>query len=60
MDVMKSKLRKGLLVGDLVANAYDAFGKRRANGFLQLAFKSQLVVLRGPNNCILSGGSRKY
>lgn len=58
LEVMKSKLRRELLVGDLVANAYEAFGKRRANGFLKLAFKSQLVVLRGPNNCLLRGRNR--
>jgi len=57
---MKPKhLRKALTIGDLITNVYNAYGKRRAKGILQLAFKAQLVVFRARNRHSLSGRNEK-
>jgi hypothetical protein len=57
---MKTKpTKKELTFGDLIANFYNAYGKRRAEGFLRLLIKAHLVEFRGRTRYVFSRGNRK-
>ena len=51
--------KKALTFGELVASFYRAYGHRRAKGILQLAVKAHLVVCRGRDHWVLSGGNQE-
>jgi hypothetical protein len=51
--------KKALTFGELVQSFYRAHGHRRAKGILQLAVKAHLVVFRGCNHWVLSGGNQE-
>jgi len=40
-------MKKVLRFGDLIAAAYEAYGKRRARGIVRLAVNAHLVAFRG-------------
>ena len=45
---MKSKsTNEALTFGNLIANFYTTYGKRRANGFLRLVVEAHLVAFPG-------------
>jgi len=48
-----------LTFGGLIANFYNAYGERNAKGVLRLAFKTNLVVFRGRNRCVVSRATGK-
>ncbi len=48
-----------LTFGGLIENFYNAYGERNAKGVLRLAFKTNLVVFRGRNRCVVSRGTGK-
>jgi hypothetical protein len=57
---MKPKpMGKALTFGELIANFYNACGKRRAKEILRLLIKAQLVVFRKHYRYALSTGNRK-
>ena len=52
---MKTNGRKrALTFGDFIAAAYRAWGTRRANGLVRLAFNARLVVFRGGQRFMIS------
>jgi len=51
--------KAALTFGGLVANFYNAYGERNAKGVLRLAFKTNLVVFRGRNRCVVSRATGK-
>ena len=58
---MKTTPTKGALTfGGLVENFYNTYGDRKAKGVLQLAFKTNLVVFRGRNCCVVSQRREKH
>ena len=46
--------KKALTFGDLIASAYDACGKRKANGILRLALNARLIEFPGPQRFMIS------
>jgi hypothetical protein len=52
---MKGKPMKGpLTFGDFVAGVYHTWGKRRANGIVQLALKAHVIEFRGTERFVIS------
>ena len=46
-------VKKPLTFGDFVAGSYRAWGKRRANGIIRLAFKAHWVEFCGPHRFVI-------
>jgi len=51
----QSRARKTQLTfGDFVAGGYSAWGKRKAEGLIRLAAKTQMIVFRGQQPIVVS------
>jgi hypothetical protein len=50
----KHSNKKKLTFGDLVASAYRARGKCKANGIIRLAIEARLIEFLGPQRLTLS------
>jgi hypothetical protein len=46
--------KKPMTFGEFVSGSYRAWGKRRANGIIRLAFKAHLVEFRGQERFVVS------
>jgi hypothetical protein len=58
--LMKTTSSKAALTfGGLIENFYNAYGERNAKGVLRLAFRTNLVVFRGRNRCVVSRATGK-
>ena len=52
---MKTQQRKKTLTfGEFIASVYDACGRKKAKGIVQLAFKAHWVEFRGEQRFMLS------
>jgi hypothetical protein len=57
LEAMKTRqTREGPRFGDLVADFCESYGKRRAKGYLRLAFETHLVTFHKPSGCLISKG----
>jgi hypothetical protein len=55
---MKTNCRKkSLTLGEFIACAYDAWGKRRARGIVWLAVNARLVKFQGSQRFVFSNWS---
>jgi hypothetical protein len=58
---MKTNCRKKpLTFGEFVAAAHDAWGERRAGGFVWLAVNAHMVEFRGPQRFVFSKRNLNY
>jgi len=46
--------KKPLTFGDFVAGVYHTWGKRKANGIIQLALKAHVIEFCGPERFVIS------
>jgi hypothetical protein len=51
--------KKALTFGDLVANFYHTYGKRKGKGILRLLIKAEIVGFHGRDRYVLSRGNGK-
>jgi hypothetical protein len=54
MTVRTNTRKRGLVFGDLIVAAYEAWGKRRASGYVRLAVNAQLVEFRGRQRFVIT------
>jgi hypothetical protein len=58
---MKTNYRKqSLTFGEFIAAAHDAWGERRASGFVRLAVNANLVEFRGQKRFVFSKRNLNY
>jgi hypothetical protein len=51
---MKTKHKKALTFGDLIAAVYKVCGKQRARGLVRLAVNAHVVAFRGHRHFVIS------
>jgi hypothetical protein len=54
MIMKTSEKERAMVLGDFIAGAYRAWGRRRAKGLVWLAIKAQLVMFRAPQPSLIS------
>ena len=56
MTSKANRRQRVLQFGDFIVGAYQAWGRRRAKGFVRLAVNARLVEFRGRQRFVISGG----